>query len=514
MASQQDLMKLLALLDTPEKKAALLEALSSKDKVQAINRFDLSQILFSKQLEMIEDPSKKKVVVAGRRSGKTFSIAVKLLHTAMTKERSLSLYIGLTKSAARNVIWDILMKLIEDYKLPCSVNEHILVIKFNNGARILVEGAKDSQAAERLRGMSFDLVILDECQGFSTSFASSLVSEVLSPAISGVDGELVLAGTPDPLCKSVLFLAWKGEKPFKGFKPFHWNVTHNVKLPRFVRGISTPETYLKEICEETGYNLNDFGFRREYLGEFVEDSSSLVYGFNPDRDLAPSLPEGHEWNYVVSADAGFNDSDAIVVAAFSYTHKIAYFVDSYSAAGQDFSSLAEKIVEFNEKYSPIMTIIDPGGGGLKIVEEMNNRYKIRAEPAGKYNPKAAGCALMASDFRRGILKVIDNPENQLLIAQFSNITFITKTDRDGNVKRVVPDGKQVVTSQGVIGDDEADSALYAFRYMRNYYSSEPEILSREEMIVRQVSDHKKSVADMDKRRIYEQAQQSRSATWF
>lgn len=497
---KRELLELIAMCKTPKEKQALIDAVANKDKVSAINRFDLNAILFDKQLEVITSKNLNKVVVAGRRAGKSFMLSAYLLYMALNNPRSTSLYLTLTRKSAKNIMWGTLLGLIEDYGLPCKPNEHLLEIKFNNGAIILIEGAKDSGCIERLRGLALHLAVLDEAQGFSAQFGGILVSEIIAPALRDYAGSCVVAGTPDPLCKSVLFSAWEGEKPFKNYQKFHWNSTHNSKFPRFVRGIATPETYLQEICDETGYKMTDYGFRREYLGEWCEDKESLVYGFDPERDVCKSLPDGHKWNYVISVDCGFNDADAIVVGAFSYTSKIAYVVECYSAARQDFSELASRLQKLTEKYNPISTVVDPGGGGLKFVAEINNRYGLSAKPAGKYNPKAGGCALMSSDFRKGLFKIVENETTDLLVAQLSNITFITKTDKDGNIKRVVPDGKQVVTANGVIGDDLADACLYLFKECRNYYAVEEEVKDPTKLFERRVTEHMESVAKADQER--------------
>jgi PBSX family phage terminase large subunit len=499
----QSLLDLLDMAKTPEQKKALIKAISEKDKVSAIARFNLDEMLFKEQLEVLKSPAKNKVIVCSRRSGKSYMISAALLQKAMSTPDSVHLYIGLTKASARNVIWSILTRMIEDYKLPCVFNEHTLTIKFNNRSRIIIEGCKDQTTIERLRGMALHTAVIDECQAVPTQLANSLISEIISPALKDYNGELILAGTPCALLKSILYLAWNGDKPYKNFEKFHWNVTNNVKFPRFVSGVSTPETYLEEICNETGYKTTDPGFQREFLGNFVEDKDSLVYGFDPDRDVCESLPAGHEWSYIVSCDLGFNDSDAAVVGAFSYTHRIAYVVETFSEAGQDFSTMAEKIRELNEKYNPIMTIVDSGSGGLKFVSELNHRYGIRAKPAEKYNPKAGGCAMMADSFRKQEFKVLDNDSNQILIAQLSNITFLIKTDKDGNTKRVVPDGKNVVTANGIIGDDAADACLYLFKACRNYLSTELETYTPEQLQTKLIEDHKAQVMRADQRRIRE-----------
>jgi hypothetical protein len=508
----QELLKLARKIaeKTPEERLEEIQELSNRGKEAAIARFNMEDVLFDKQLEVFRSKSRKKVLVCSRRSGKSTFIAADMLITAMENPRTTQMYVGLTKASAKLSMEEALVNFIADYQLPCKLNKNTMRIDFQNGSKILIEGAKDGAAVERLRGGKLLKAIVDEAQSFPTAFALNLLSSVIAPALGDLGGTLIISGTPDPLCKSVLHMAFNGTAPFANYDKFSWNTTHNKKFPLFVRGEATPEQYLQSILADTGMKATDPTFRREYLGEFVEDRESLAYGFHPDRDLAPELPKGHEWNYVVSFDAGFVDSDAIVCMAFSYTCKTAYVVECYSMAKQDISSLMDKVVYFQQKYEPIKVIGDPAGGGAKMVSELNNRYGIAAKVAEKFNPKLLGVKLVGSDFRAGLLKVVDCEENDLLVAQLSSITIKIKQDRQGNFVQYVPDGKCVVNEDGVVGDDCADAMLYAFKFCRNHYAQERYDESPEERTVRIISEHKQQIAVRDVAEAY--AAQERS--WF
>ena len=495
---------------SPEERLEEIQEISARGKAEAIARFNMEDVLFDKQLEVFQSTSKKKVLVCSRRSGKSTFIAADLLITAMENPRTTQMYVGLTKASARMSMEDALVQFIADYQLPCKFNKNTMRIDFQNGSKVLIEGAKDSAAVERLRGGKLIKAVVDEAQSFPTAFALNLLSSVIAPALGDLGGTLIISGTPDPLCKSVLHMAFNGTPPFANFDKFSWNTTNNKKFPLFVRGEATPEQYLEKILLDTGMKATDPTFRREYLGEFVEDKDSLAYGFDPDRDLAPCLPQGHEWRYVVSFDAGFVDSDAIVCMAFSYTCKTAYVVEAYSMAKQDISSLMDKVMYFQEKYSPIKVIGDPAGGGAKMVAELNNRYGIDAKVAEKYTPKIMGVKLVGSDFRQGLLKVVDCEENDLLVAQLGSITLKVKQDRQGNFVQYVPDGKCIVNEDGVIGDDCADAMLYAFKCCRNYRATVRRFEDPVEAVQRMISEHKKSVCIQDRLR----AQQEAEAPWF
>jgi hypothetical protein len=512
MFDNKDLLDLIAMAKTPQQKAQLLKVLADKEKADAKARFNLEKILSASQRNLVTSAAKRKVLVTSRRAGKSTALAAYLLVEAMKAPRTNHCYISLTKASAKRIIWQMLINFIDDYALPFEYNNHELSIKGTNGSCIYVDGAKDSSSVERLRGLSIDTAVVDELQSFTKSIATSLVEDILEPSVSGTYGNIILAGTPCPTAKSALAVAWRGEKPFASYVRFHWTTVDNPYLPLFVKGGCTPDQYLDMVRREKGYTESDPSYRREYLGQFVEDKNALVYAFSPERDLAPSLPEGHKWHYVISVDTGFNDADAITVGAFSYTHSIAYVVEGYSEAKQDLSSLMDKIKELNDKYKPILTIVDPGGGGLKFVAELNNRFGICAAPAEKYNPKIGGCALVSSAFRDETFKIIDNESTELLQCQLQNITFITKEDKWGNVRREVPDGKNVKGESGVLGDDLADSMLYLFKRLKNYYAVEVAKETPQEKTKRMLAEHMEKLLRQDKERARELANPSK--LWF
>lgn len=495
--NEKELAKLISTLP-PDKRLAFLEALKSQKKKEESIRFDLDDILFDKQIEVFNKASDKNVVVCSRRAGKSFFVATLLIYQAMRIPDNNFLYIGLSKTAARRVIWSTITRLITDYGVDAHVDNHQLQIRFPNRSVIYIEGAKDAATIERLRGLFCQTVVLDESQAFPIGLATSLVQDVLLPSLSDYDGQLFLTGTPDPLLQSVLYRAWEGtQKGWIGFKRFGWNVTDNKKFPRFVSGKSTPETYLQEIMDKTGYTADSPTFRREYLGEFVKSEGSLVYEFNYDRNTVEDLPSGVQWLYVMSGDVGFRDSDAIVVVAFSYFHPVAYVVEEFSKSGLSADEFVIVYKDLYDKYKPISNVIDFAGGGLKIIETLNQRFKMHCKPCKKFNPKSIGAAVLSNEFISKRLMVLKSCDT--LISQLESITWISKTDRDGNVKQIIPDGFQVRDAFGeVVSDDCADSLLYALNELRNYNaveltedtSVEAEVKKHKEALLRRVKERK------------------------
>jgi phage terminase large subunit len=130
------------------------------------------------------------ILVAHRRAGKTVATINDLIRRAVETNRTDArfAYIAPFYSQAKDVCWQYL----KHYAAPLladTPNESELRVDLVNGARIRLYGADN---AERLRGLGFDGVILDEF----ADWRSGVWSEVLRPALSDRQGFAVFIGTP------------------------------------------------------------------------------------------------------------------------------------------------------------------------------------------------------------------------------------------------------------------------------------------------------------------------------
>lgn len=129
----------------------------------ARSRWNPLDILTGPQLAAFQDVSILRVVDGGRRIGKSKLAAVMLLDTALRLPRARCLFLALTREDARDIVWQELIELNQDYALGGEPNLVRLEMTFPNGSRVTVGGAKDRQQAERRRGRFYRLVIIDEC---------------------------------------------------------------------------------------------------------------------------------------------------------------------------------------------------------------------------------------------------------------------------------------------------------------------------------------------------------------
>ena len=142
--------------------------------------------LWSKPLH--EGKERWKVIVAHRRSGKTFASINHLIRDAVRVERSKYAYIAPTYKQAKNIAWDILKEYAR--KIDGVVfNESELRADFRNGSRITLYGADNPDS---LRGLGLWGVVFDEY----SQQPSKIFTEIIRPALADHEGYAIWIGTP------------------------------------------------------------------------------------------------------------------------------------------------------------------------------------------------------------------------------------------------------------------------------------------------------------------------------
>lgn len=143
--------------------------------------------LHPKQMEVYKSKARFRVVVAGRRWGKTALSRVLIITHARVKKRKIW-YVAPTYKMAKNIMWLDLMDAIPK-KWIRKVNETTLSITLINGTRIELKGA---DKPDSLRGVGVDFLVLDEFQDMT----EETWTKVLRPTLADRRGLAIFIGTP------------------------------------------------------------------------------------------------------------------------------------------------------------------------------------------------------------------------------------------------------------------------------------------------------------------------------
>lgn len=357
---------------------SLLNKAQEVGVIEEVNSIDLSKLCFQKQLEFIEDKNQFVVAVTGRRAGKTVACAMDLLWTAEQYPRTVGLYITLARTNAKRIIWPILKELIQDLKITATVNEADLSITLENGSRIYVSGASTSSEVDRFLGLALKLAYVDESQSFGR-YLQDLVDRVLVPCLFDYKGKLKLIGTPPPVPTGFFHDAYNNEQ----WSRHHWTMFENPWIQK-KRGES-PEEILRQELKRKGVTEDDPTIQREVFGRFVTDTRRLVIEYSQDRNHFTDLQyqESKPTKHILGIDLGFQDADAIAVIGYSDHSPVTYLVDEKITVKQGISELIAQVEQLRQTYSPHKLVIDTGGLGLKIAEEMRRRHRIPVQAADK-----------------------------------------------------------------------------------------------------------------------------------
>jgi hypothetical protein len=426
------------------------DATGAYTKTPAFEPFKLSKFLFDKQLKFVEDPRPFKVAVCSRRAGKTVACAAHLVHIALNNPESVSLYITLSRNNAKKLIWRELMKFNRDFHLNADQDETELSMTFPNKAVIYCSGAKDATEIEKFRGLALKICYIDECQSFR-DYIQELIDDIISPALMDYAGTLCLIGTPGPLpvgyFAEVAGAVEDAMAVSEAWSLHQWTYFDNPFIP--AKSHMTHQALLDRELKRRGVTVADPSIQREWFGRWVADSDSLLIHYDRAKNHFVDLPgRPEDYSYIMGIDLGFDDADAIAILAFSDKSPVTYLVDELVVHKQGLTELVGQINIFNTKYKVCKMMIDQGGLGKKIAEEMRRQHGIPVQPADKArkmeNVKFLNDALRTGRFKAKATSI------------FVHDTYFLERDRS----KSRPD-KVVVSNK--FHSDIIDAVLYPFK---------------------------------------------------
>lgn len=416
-------------------------------------KFLLESFCFKEQLEFIRDPFQFKTAVCSRRSGKTVGCAAHLIDTALSHREVVCLYITLSRKNAKRIIWPELLKINREYNLGGIPNESDLTLKFSNGSIIYISGAKDKTEIENFRGLAIKLVYIDESQSFR-DYIRDLIDDVISKALFDYAGQLCLIGTPGMVPAGYFYEcatspAWSHHS---------WTMFQNPHLER-KSGKKVLQLVIDD-CTRMGVEISHPKIQRECYGRWVVDQDFLVFKYSAEKNHYDKIDyEQHraDWDFIIGVDLGFDDADAIAVIGWHKHEKQAYLFHEETYVKQGITELSAQLESLIKEFSPLKVVMDTGGLGKKIAEEMRKRYTlpiVAAEKSRKFE----------------FIEILnDAMRTKRLYAKkdgiFAQDSYLVEWDRD------VTDPDKLKISESY-HSDICDAVLYAYREALNWLSED------------------------------------------
>ena len=284
---------------------------------------------FSKpQLDVYTCPKRFRVLITGRRFGKTHLAMYELLRFASRKPNSKIFYVAPTYRMSKEIMWKQLKKLVVEKRWIKYAHETELSLTLRNGSQISLKGADKSP--DNLRGVGLDFLLLDEY----ADIPMEAWTEVLRPTISDkhVTGNVLFIGTPRGFGNWSYEIYQKGLGDDPEWKSFKFTTLDGGQVDA-----DEIEQAMKDLDERT--------FRQEYLASF-ETYSGVVY-YNFDRQLNVQECK-YDKDAVIHIGLDFN-IDPMSACLFHVKNGIAYIFDEiviYSSNTDEF--LDELLSRYNK----------------------------------------------------------------------------------------------------------------------------------------------------------------------
>ena len=234
------------------------------------------------QQDVWEDPTRFKIVAAGRRTGKSRLAAWLLIVNALQTDRGTVFYVAPTQGQARDIMWETLM----DLGQPVIASSHInnLQIKLVNGATISLKGG---DRPETMRGVSLRYLVLDEY----ADIKPDVWEQILRPALADQKGHALFIGTPMGRNHFYDLYKYAELSDDNTYKAWHFTSYDNPLLD-------------PEEIDTAKKSMSSYSFRQEFMASFEAKGSEM---FKEDWvTFADKKPEYYDC-YISVDLAGFQD---------------------------------------------------------------------------------------------------------------------------------------------------------------------------------------------------------------
>ena len=142
------------------------------------------------QKEILSHPARFKVVVSGRRFGKTYaSIASLAKHASVPNSKVM--YVAPSYRMAKQIVWEDLKQMLREKNWIKKINESELTITLVNASIIMLRSVDNPDS---IRGLGLDHVVIDEAA--DVSHLDEVWNAVLRPTLSDRQGTALIISSP------------------------------------------------------------------------------------------------------------------------------------------------------------------------------------------------------------------------------------------------------------------------------------------------------------------------------
>jgi PBSX family phage terminase large subunit len=244
-----------------------------------------NMILTPAQSIILSDKHRFRVLLAGRRFGKTTLAVEEIKCLALSREARIA-YIAPTYQQARDIAWQMLIKELK----PPKPNESRLEFKI---AKSIIQ-LRGWEAIETLRGQRFDFIVIDEVAMMRNFWINW--EEVIRPTLTDTKGQVIFISTPKGF--NHFYDLYNKEQEDQDYKSFHYTSYDNPHLP-----VEELDKAKEEIPEDR--------FAQEYMADFRKTEGLVYKEFSREKNVTIDFPETYT-DTIIGIDFGYTNPAAII----------------------------------------------------------------------------------------------------------------------------------------------------------------------------------------------------------
>ncbi len=335
------------------------------------------------QDDIFFNDSRFRVVVAGRRFGKTFLSTYELLKHALQGKSRNCWYVAPTYKAAKEIAWNMLIDAIPDGYMT-KKNETALSIDLRNGSSIALKGA---EKPDNLRGRALDFCVLDEF----ADMRPEAWHEVLRPSLSDRRGSALFIGTPKG--RNHFYDLWtRGVDGQESWEAFQYTTIDGGNVD-------------PDEIESAKNDLDERTFQQEYEARFVNYSGIIYYAFSREQSVKAYNALAEELH--IGMDFNVDPMSAVVCVRNGGT---LHAIDEIVMYGSNTDEMVDEIRQ-RYKQNAITIYPDPASAqrktsagsrtDLNILQNAGFRVKVRSKhPAIRDRINSVNSRLLSSQQQR------------------------------------------------------------------------------------------------------------------
>jgi len=295
--------------------------------------------------EILNDQHRFKVIVAGRRWGKTY-LALMWLCSGFIKPGESRWFIAPTYRQGKMIAFPVLRQI---FRGKARINESELKVILPNDAEICIKGADNEDS---LRGAGLNRVILDEY----AYFKPHVWEEIVLPMLAISKGDAMFIGTPSG---------------------------YNAMYDLYMRGQADPEWQswqfktieggfvAEDEIERLKSNMDGRLYRQEMEGSFESTGNRAAYNFDRDTHLkrADELSLNKWWGMDENVDY------MTAVLACQYTDGTVHYFDEIRQSNSNTELMAK---EMKKRYPDVVNVFpDPAGSARSTTSHRSDHQILR-----------------------------------------------------------------------------------------------------------------------------------------